>query len=136
VVVVAGSSPLIYLSRIGHLYVLEALFGDVIVPRLVWDEAVQRRPSAPGADEIRRAQYLRIVDNPLHSADLGLDPGETAAILIAASLHAELLLIDERVGRKVAQERGLTVRGTIGVLVQAKESGVFSPLKPVLEAKR
>jgi predicted nucleic acid-binding protein len=134
VLVVADSSPLIYLSRAGILDILPALFGDVVIPRAVWDEAVERRPSAPGIDKFRNARWLRIVDNPSPPVDLGLDPGETAAILVAESLHADLLLIDERVGRAVAQERGLAVRGTLGVLVQARQSDVLPALKPVLDA--
>lgn len=132
--VVADSSPLIYLSRVGVLHILPALFGDIIVPRVVWNEVVERRPSAPGIERLREATWLRVVDNPSPSVDLGLDPGETAAILVAESLHADLLLIDERVGRAVAQERGLTVRGTLGVLVQARQSDVLPALKPVLNA--
>ena len=132
--VVADSSPLIYLSRVGALHVLAALFGDVVVPQAVWDEAVGRRPAAPGTNMIEEATWLRVVDNPSPLLDLGLDAGETAAVLVAESLHADLLLIDERAGRKVAQERGLVVRGTLGVLVQAKQSGVLRALKPVLDA--
>lgn len=100
--VVADSSPLIYLSRVGLLHVLAALFGEVVVPQIVWNEVVERRPSAPGIDALREA--------------------------------ADLLLIDERVGRKVAHERGLAVRGTLGVLVQAGQSGVLAALKPALDA--
>ena len=104
------------------------------MPRAVWDEAVGRRPTAPGIAGLQQASWIRIVDDPSPSVDLGLDPGETAAILVAESLHADLLLIDERLGRAVAQERGLAVRGTLGVLVQARQSGVLSALKPVLDA--
>jgi predicted nucleic acid-binding protein len=134
VLVVADSSPLVYLSRVGVLHVLAALFDDVVVPRAVWHEAVERRPSAPGIDVLRQASWIRVVDDPSPPRDLGLDPGETAAILVAESRHADLLLIDERVGRKVAQERGLTVRGTLGVLVQARQADVLPALKPVLDA--
>lgn len=132
--VVADSSPLVYFSRVGVLHVLAALFDDVVVPRAVWHEAVERRPSAPGIDVLRQASWIRVVDDPSPPRDLGLDPGETAAILVAESRHADLLLIDERVGRKVAQERGLTVRGTLGVLVQARQADVLPALKPVLDA--
>ena len=132
--VVADSSPLIYLSRVGTLHVLAALFGDVVVPQAVWDEAVGRRPAAPATNMIEEATWLRVVDNPSPLLDLGLDAGETAAVLVAEALHADLLLIDERAGRKIAQERGLVVRGTLGVLVQAKQSGVLPTLKPVLDA--
>jgi predicted nucleic acid-binding protein len=120
VLVVADSSPLIYLSRAGAIHVLPALFDEVVVPRTVWDEAVERRPSAPGIGALHQASWLRVVDDPSVELDLGLDPGETAAIALAESLRADLLLIDERAGRKVAQARGLSVRGTLGVLVQAK----------------
>jgi uncharacterized protein len=133
VLVVADSSPLIYLSRVGLLHVLAALFGEVVVPRAVWNEAVERRPSAPGIDALRQAAWVRVVEEPTPESDLGLDPGETAAILTAESLPADLLLIDERLGRKVAQERGLAVRGTLGLLVQARQSGVLPELKPVLD---
>lgn len=132
--VVADSSPLIYLSRIRLLDILPTLFGDVVVPRAVWDEAVGRRPSAPGIESLRNASWIRVVNDPMPSADLGLDAGETAAILVAESLHADLVLIDERAGRTVAQERGLAVRGTLGVLVQARQSNVLPALKPSIDA--
>ena len=132
--VVADSSPLIYLSRIHLLHILPTLFGDVVVPRAVWDEAVERRPSAPGIENLLQAGWIRVVDDPATSSNLGLDPGETAAILVAESLHADFLLIDERLGRAVAQERGLAVRGTLGVLVQARQSDVLPALRPVLDA--
>ena len=131
--VIADSSPLIYLSRVGALHLLPALFDEVVVPAAVWDEAVERRPSAPGSDALHQAPWLRVVDDPSLELGLGLDPGETAAILLAESLRADLLLIDERVGRKVAQARGLTVRGTLGVLVQAREHGLLPALQPVLD---
>jgi len=82
-VVVADSSPLIYLSRVGVLDLLSAVFGDLVVPRAVWNEVVERRPSAPGLDALRQASWIRVVDSSLPQIDLGLDPGETAAILLA-----------------------------------------------------
>lgn len=133
-IVVADTSPLIYLSRAGVLDLLQALYGEVVVPRAVWTEAVDRRPSAPGLDALKKASWIRVVDGELPMADLGLDVGETAAILLAEGLHADLLLIDERLGRRVAEGRGLVVRGTIGVLVQARRAGALPALRPVVDA--
>ena len=132
-VVVADASPLIYLSRVGVLEVLAELFGEVMVPRAVWAEVVDRRPSAPGLDVLTSAHWIRVVDTELAVTDLGLDAGETAAIQLALTLRAELLLIDERLGRRVAVARGITVRGTLGVLVQARRAGALPALRPVLE---
>lgn len=59
-----------------------------------------------------------------------LDPGERAAILLAERNHADLLLIDERAGAVAAQQRGLTVTGTLGVLDLASKAG-YVDLKSV-----
>ncbi|MEI8259446.1 MAG: DUF3368 domain-containing protein [Deltaproteobacteria bacterium] len=133
-IVVADSTPLIYLARLGVLEVLASMFGEVVVPHVVWVEVVETRPDAPGVSAIRAAQWIRVSDRALGEVDLGLDPGETAAIQLAESLRADVLLIDERAGRAVALERGLTVRGTLGVLVQARRSGAIPALRPVLDA--
>lgn len=70
---------------------------------------------------------LRIDPRPLPDTQLGLDPGETAAILLAEEIGADLILIDERAGRAVAESRGIAVRGTLGVLVQARATGSAVP---------
>jgi hypothetical protein len=93
--VVADSSPLVYLSRIGRLDVLASVFGSVVVPTRVWAEVVEARPGAPGVDRLVSAGWLKVDGRALPDDDLGLDPGETAAILLAEALSAELLLIDE-----------------------------------------
>ena len=133
-VVVADSSPLIYLSRIGILDLLAVLWREVLVPRAVWDEVVQRRPSAPGVEALQQASWIRVDDTEWPQVDLGLDPGETAAILLAETIHADVLLIDERLGRKVAESRGIAVLGTLGFLVQARQVGALPALRPVLDA--
>jgi predicted nucleic acid-binding protein len=124
VVVVADSTPLIYLSRVGVQDVLATLFGEVLIPTAVHEEVIQKRPSAPGVEALRQATWLRVADVVLPQVDLGLDPGEAAAILLAEQIHADLLLIDERLGRQVAQARRLTVRGTLAV----------PTLRPILNA--
>jgi predicted nucleic acid-binding protein len=134
VIVIADSSPLIYLSRVGALDILRLLYGEVLVPSVVWTEVVGMRPNAPGAEAVRAATWLRIPDVEPDPVDLGLDPGESAAILLAEALHADLLLIDERAGRAVAEARGVRVRGTVGVLVLGCRAGHLALLKPMLDA--
>jgi predicted nucleic acid-binding protein len=67
---------------------------------------------------------------PLGSADpslASLDPGERDAIILAAGLSAEQLIVDDREGRRLAEERGIPVMGTLGVLKEAAATGPFTP---------
>ncbi len=63
-----------------------------------------------------------------------MDAGEAEAIALAIEMQANLLLLDERRGRAIAKQLGLTVTGLLGILVVAKQQGHLVALKPVLHA--
>jgi uncharacterized protein len=138
VIVVADTTPLLYLSRIGRLEVLHAMHGEVIVPETVWRELVVARPAARGVAELLATPWIRVnaeveragLDSELA---LALDPGEAAAIGLAELLHADRLLIDEKKGRTLARQRGLRVQGTLGLLVEARRAGALDSLRDVLD---
>jgi hypothetical protein len=96
-IVVADTSPPLHLGRIGRLDLLPAVVGRVTVPRTVWGELVQVGTRSDVAQAIEAADWIDVVDDPI-AQELGLDPGETAAILLAERIHADALLIDERRG--------------------------------------
>jgi predicted nucleic acid-binding protein len=56
----------------------------------------------------------------------GIDEGEKAAIQLASSLHADLLLMDDRKGVSAALGKGLRVTGTLGVLDLAAHRGLVN----------
>ena len=58
--------------------------------------------------------------------DLGLGPGESAAIALALETHADTLLIDERAGTNVAKRRGIRTTGTVAILAMAAERKLVS----------
>lgn len=66
----------------------------------------------------------------------GLHRGESEAIALAVERRASWLLIDERQGRLAAEGLGLTVVGSIGVLVAARARGELATVAPLLEALR
>jgi predicted nucleic acid-binding protein len=53
-----------------------------------------------------------------------LQAGERAAILLAESIHADTILLDEKSARRVAANRGLIITGTLGVLSEATARGL------------
>ena len=138
--IVSNTSPIINLACIGQLDLLPALFGTVVIPPAVFAETTVALPDAPGAAAIRAAPWIvrqPVANQPLVTAlRLELDPGEAEAIACALENQAELLLIDERRGRRMAQQLGIPVVGLIGVLLMARRQQLITRLRPHLDDLR
>ena len=129
-IVVADSSPLIALCRIGRLELLHDLFGQLVIPDAVWQEVVASHPGKAGVTEIAAATWIgrqTIKDKALVNLlrqDLGA--GESEAIVLAREINADVLLMDERRGREAAKRLGITCTGLVGVLFEARRRGVVN----------
>lgn len=137
-IVVSDAGPLLYLGAVHRLSLLERLFQRVVVPRSVWDEVVTAGVGRAGAAAVAEATWLVVLDVPATSvppdARRHLDPGEADGIQIALHIHADLFLCDDRAGRVVAEDCGLPVIGTLGVLVRARREGLIDAIRPEIEA--
>ena len=137
-IVVSDSSPIIALSLISQLDLLKALYGKVEVPQAVYQEVTQLGVDHIGVHEILEASWISarsIRNDALVNALLGeLDIGEAEAITLATEVGAELLLIDERRGRKAATRLGLHVIGVLGILIEAKKQGLIDSVRQQLDA--
>ena len=134
-VVVADSGPIIHLSRVGFVDLLHALYGRITVPRAIFEEVVTQGAGQPGSDELAHAEWTDLVDHdeddPLFRALLQiLQRGESAAIAIACRRGAGLILIDDGHARRSARSAGLSVKGTLGLMVLAKQRGLIDAVAP------
>ncbi|MFN7338384.1 MAG: DUF3368 domain-containing protein, partial [bacterium] len=62
-----------------------------------------------------------------------LDRGESEGIILALELGADILILDERKGRKVARYLGLNITGILGVLLEAKQKELIMNIKPIVD---
>lgn len=136
--VVANSSVLIAFSRIKQLDLLHCRFPEgIFIPEAVWREVVEGGKGKPGAREVSLASWIKVgraEDERLVSLlRMELDEGEAEAIVLAYELGAELILLDEKAARRVARKLGLSVLGTVGILIWAKKAGWVSSLKECLD---
>ena len=131
-IVVSDSTPLITLMKAGRLDILKSLFGDVLLPEAVFKEVTSNNTFRNEAYLIRCSDYIKVVKvtNFDRVAFLqratGLDRGESEAIVYADEAKADLLLMDEAAGRKVAQNMKLPMTGSVGILIRAYQSGLLS----------
>ena len=134
--VVCNTGPLIGLARINMAWLPFRLFPDVIVPEEVRLE-LQAKESPDRDQLIEVLSQARIhprqssPDRLLHTE---LDEGEAAVISAAMRLGLSAVILDERKARRIASRvYGLEVKGSAGLLVEAKNRGMIESVKPHLE---
>ncbi len=122
--VVADSTCLIALERIGQIEILPALFEPVLIPPAVAQEFGISLPWL---------KVERLSDRALAAAlKMMIDDGEAEAIALSQEQKCRIIL-DDRQARRVGQDMGLRVIGTVGILILAKQRGILSTVKPVLQ---
>lgn len=128
-IVVSDTSPITALITIQHIHLLCQLYGEVKIPPAVAEELFAYHTELPSF-----IQTVPVGDIPLLTElKLHLDPGEAEAIVLAKEIHADLLLIDESLGREAARHEHLPVIGLMGVLLIAKKKGLVSLLAEIIE---
>ena len=132
--IVSNTSPLLALDRIGRLHLLPELWGRVTRPQSVLDEIVAGKGRYGASPQLLGADWLETLPDP---GEAGYRPelgaGETAAIALALDRQATLVLLDDLAARNVAAELGLSMSGTLGVLLAATRKGLLDDIEPALK---
>jgi uncharacterized protein len=119
---VSDSSPLVVLSKLGFLDLLNRVFPRVYISPEVHREVVVAGAGLPGASEVSKSEWIEVkpLRNPagLYSTQrrYGLGPGEMSTILLAKEMGANPVLLDDYRARKLAKAEGLEILGSVGLL--------------------
>ena len=124
-IVVSDTSPITSLLQVQRLALLESLFGQVLIPTAVYAELRRSHSALPSFIQVCSAVNRELVGQ----LEASLDLGEAEAIVLAKERNADVLLIDERIGRAAAKREGLKITGLVGILIEAKQRNLISSVK-------
>lgn len=138
--VVSNTSPILALSAIEHLYLLQKQFDEVLIPEAVLAELktdtdfrgtqVIRQAIEAGWLKVKSIQNTRLAQ----ALAMEIDYGEAEAIALALETQSPIILLDEYDGRAKARALGLRPIGVLGVLLRAKQDGSIDSLRATISS--
>jgi len=127
-IVVSDTSAITALLQVGRAALLKELYGEVLIPEAVHKELLRTHAALP---PFLRSEQV-VSGSEVQRLRAELDLGEAEAIALAKERHADLLLMDELEGRRVALREGVRFIGLLGVLVQAKQVGLILSVRQLI----
>lgn len=133
---VSNSGPVMSLAKLGLLNLLYELYGQICIPTAVYYESVVRGLAHDYLDayhiksEISK-NHIKVInmDNielPEIVSNLPLDIGEKQSLYLGIRDECDLILLDDLLAREEAKKLGLSVKGTIGVIIQSYRKGYIN----------
>ena len=132
---ISNTSPLFYLHQIGALDWLPSLFSDVWIPSAVVQELAMGQLQGCNVPTFEARPWIRVVDPQLLPSEwlaLDLGPGELSALALALENPQRTVLLDDALARRIAQSAGLTLWGTLRVLLEGKKLGLAPEIAPLV----
>ena len=133
--IICNTTPILSLLKLNKIDLLKELYGIVIVPFAVFQE-IEEGKEKPYYQDLTSLDWIDIrnIMNP-HSKEnlIDLDDGEAEVLILAKEIDADLVILDEIIGRRYAKRFDINLTGTIGVLLKAKEKGLITSIKILME---
>jgi predicted nucleic acid-binding protein len=128
-IIISDTSCLIILNKIGELDLLRQLYNTVTITH---DILLEYGEQLPDWIEVQQAkdQYRQQL------LEMQIDKGEASAIALALETADNIVILDDWKARRLAERLGLSVTGTLGVIIRAKNTGLIPSIKPYLEKIR
>lgn len=130
-IVVSDTTPIISLLKVHRLELLNALYRKIVVPSAVYQELISNSAYEREREEVIHCDFICIgeIQNEESVKILrnvtGLDVGESEALVLYDEWNADLLLMDERKGRQIANKMSVQYIGTMGILMLAFDEGLL-----------
>lgn len=133
--IVSNTTPIISLLKLNRLEILQKVYTQIYIPTAVFKEIEAGKTKGYYRDlsKIDWIDIAEITDKQAVKYFIDLDAGEAEAIVLATEIDADLIILDEKLGRFHAKHADLKVTGTLGVLIKAKSEGFIEELKPLLD---
>ncbi|HAX78762.1 MAG TPA: DUF3368 domain-containing protein [Cyanobacteria bacterium UBA11372] len=133
--VIVNTSPLLYLHQVGHLQLLQQLYGTIVVPPAVPQELEVGKLQGVDVPEINSIEWIQIrpvISATLIPAVIDLGQGEAEVLALGLETTNRLLIFDDQLARRIADLYKLKYTGTLGILVKAKQAGYLASVAPII----
>jgi len=132
---ISNTSPLLYLYRVGAISWLPRIFDEIWTTEAVSQELLIGQAKGYDVPTPTEYSWLHIVNPqamPSEWLALDLGVGELSAMALALENPSHIVLLDDMLARQTAIAAGLTVWGTLKVLLEAKSMGLVDRIEPVV----
>jgi predicted nucleic acid-binding protein len=133
---IVNASPLIVLGKAGCLSLLEDLADVLIIPAAVAIEVRSGPMHDPAADWLRTSgasHVAPLLSIPSNIGTFQLGRGESAVLATAVSQPGSETILDDLAARRAAVSLGVSVRGTLAVILTAKQRGLIPLAAPLMD---
>lgn len=124
--VIADSSCLILLSKIGELEILKSIYKQIFITKEIAGEFGGELPAWIEVREVTNQTLQSLFEEVL-------DLGEASALTLAFETQDCTVILDDLKARKTAVKLNIKVTGTIGVIVNAKTENKIPSAKAVFD---
>lgn len=129
-IIVSDSGPLIALSKLNLLFILQEFFEEIVIPKEVWREVVERGKGKAGSEVIEKARWIKVQELgeelSIGVLCMEIERGEAEAIILAKRINADMLILDEKIPREIAGAIGLKVVGSLALIHEGIERGLIN----------
>ena len=128
-VIISDTSCLIILTKIGEIDLLRQLYKTVTITKDISLEFGENLPEWFEVQQVKDHYRQQLLE-------MQIDKGEASAIALALETSDNIVILDDWKARKVAERLGLSITGTLGVIIKAKNTGITPSIKPYLDKIR